>query len=41
MKKIINISLIATTLFLSACASKKEIPRKSPCACNYDIVKVS
>ncbi|WP_269474144.1 hypothetical protein [Campylobacter cuniculorum] len=41
MKKLICITLFGV-LFFTACASKsKEIPKKSPCACNYDIVKVS
>ncbi|MCR2104875.1 lipoprotein [Campylobacter upsaliensis] len=39
MKK--TLLAILSTLILSACASKDtEIPRKSPCACNYDIIKV-
>lgn len=42
MKKItIILILVLTTLSFNACASKKrEIPYQSPCACNYDIVKV-
>ncbi|MCR2039127.1 hypothetical protein [Campylobacter helveticus] len=38
--KILSISIL-TALMFSACASKDtQIPRKSPCACNPDIVKV-
>lgn len=33
--------LIASAFLLGACAGKSEIPKKSPCACYYDIVKVS
>lgn len=42
MKKIKLLSFIISLVLLSACASKNnEIPRKSPCACIPDIVKVS
>ncbi|HEC1122132.1 type IV secretion system protein VirB7 [Campylobacter jejuni] len=41
--KILKISiLIITIIFFSACATtNKEIPKKSPCACNYDVIKIS
>lgn len=40
MKKMI-FCLIMNVFLLGACAGKNEIPKKSPCACDYDIVKVS
>ncbi|EIX1411874.1 type IV secretion system protein VirB7 [Campylobacter jejuni] len=41
--KISKISILTITIiFFSACATtNKEIPKKSPCACNYDVIKIS
>ncbi|QWU80863.1 P-type type IV conjugative transfer system protein TrbH/VirB7 (plasmid) [Campylobacter novaezeelandiae] len=41
--KFLKISiLVSSLLFFSACATtNKEIPKKSPCACNYDVIKIS
>lgn len=39
MKKIFF--CLISAFLLGACTGKYEIPKKSPCACNYDIIKVS
>ncbi|HEB7533677.1 TPA: type IV secretion system protein VirB7 [Campylobacter jejuni] len=41
--KILRISILTITIiFFNACATtNKEIPKKSPCACNYDVIKIS
>lgn len=43
MKKISLMVILMSAVFLTACASKtgREIEYKSPCACNYDIEKIT
>ncbi|WP_337211592.1 hypothetical protein [Campylobacter molothri] len=43
--KILKIAIVISTLFFLGCATtNKEIPKKSPCACEnciYDVIKIN